>query len=385
MIDRKDEGLRMRKELVRELVSEADNKLPGGYSEFSSDFAGYYAKMGPMLASLDAAVTLRGVSCMEPEQARRFIAEKSPLNVMKGSVEVAYLELMLNVTSYMTPEQAAQFVEAHPRDLEIISDKDFAFRRGTLRLSFGSREELAYSGILVVAMRLKDLSLPVDREWIQNGLSLSGHSLDVGENMYAIAKHLGLSDEEVAEYRFHGVVHDTGKLAVEAEHLGSDKPLDECGWENMRQHTSRGETIIQGMAGYARTDHGRRLLTRASRLARWHHENYDGSGYPDGISKDEIPLGARALRIADFWDAATAHRSYRPAMSPETAIEEGKRCSGQPYDENLLRTHQERADPRFARWQKGPQMEFDPEICRGGRIFEMLADTTYRRTETAEK
>ncbi len=372
-----DELKEQRKELVQGLIDEANRKLVGGYTEFSASFANVYTKLGPNIASLDAAVTLRAIACMDPEQARIYVEHKRPLRVNGASVEVAYLDMALSAVSYMDPEQIREFVAAHPRDLEIISDEDYSFRRGeyTPTLNEESSVELAYPELLIVAMRHKDLSLPVRRKWIRNGLSLPGHSLDVGECMKVIAtEHLGLDKREAAKYKLLGLLHDTGKLEVESEYLGTEKELDDAGWRSMVQHPSRGQKIIKAVSKYARTEYDQKILADAADAARWHHENFDGSGYPDKIGGKDLPLAARVLRIADFWSAARAHRSYSPSMPTEVAVEEGKRCSGQTYDEGMLRDYQ-KANPRYDRWKRGSRVEFDPEICEGGEVFEVLAKT----------
>lgn len=367
---------KQRRELIKSLIAEADKKIEGGYSEFSSKFAPSYVKLGVQLSSLDASVTLRAIECMEPDQAKEFVENKQPLKVNGKGVEVAYLEMALNAVSYMNTEQAKKFIHNHPNDLEIISDEDYAFRKGVCKPSLGNNSsfDIVYSDLLIVAMRHKDLSLNVGRKWIRNGLSLSGHSLDVGKSMKIIAKdHLGLSEKEAARYELFGLLHDTGKLEVESEYLGSGNKLDRKGWDSMKQHPSKGQEIIETLARYAGTEYSQMTLTEAAKTARWHHENFDGSGYPDKISGENIPLAARVLRIADFWNARTAHRSYSLPMPTEVAVEEGKRCSGQDYNESVLKDYQEKIDPKYDRWKRGRELEFDPEICYKGQVFEVLA------------
>jgi len=376
------DGLKkQRRRLIKGLIKEADRKLEGGYSNFSGNFVSDYLRLGPQLASLDASVTLRAISCMDSRQAREFVENKKPLKVDGRGVEVAYLDMALNAVSYMTPRQAKEFVVNHPYDLELIEDKDYDFRKEAYKPSLGSDSatELACPELLIIAMRHKDLSLPIERKWIRNGLSLPGHSLDVGEDMRIIAKeHLGLDEKETAKYQLFGLLHDLGKLEVESEYLGSTKKLDEKGWASIRQHPSKGQEIIKSLSRYARTEYCKEVLAEASGITRWHHENFDGSGYPDNISGADIPLAARVLRIADFWSARTAHRSYSSSMPAEVAAEEGKRCSGQAYDEGILKDYQKKKDPKYDRWKRGPEMEFDPEICGGGEVFDVLVKAKQR-------
>ena len=108
----------------------------------------------------------------------------------------------------------------------------------------------------------------------------------------------------------------------------------------MRQHPIWGERILGDGAGF----------DVARRIARWHHENVDGSGYPDGLRSDAIPLEARIVRVADAFDAMTNRRPYSPARTIEEALDELHRWSGRQFDPELVRLFADllEADPALS-------------------------------------
>jgi putative two-component system response regulator len=122
---------------------------------------------------------------------------------------------------------------------------------------------------------------------------------------------LGLSAEDIRTLQRGGYVHDIGKIALPDAVLLKPSPLDEHEWEIMKTHPVRGEAICSRASS----------LQAVLPLIRHHHERWDGSGYPDGLKGEQIPLLARILQMADIYDALTAERPYKPALSPEQALE----------------------------------------------------------------
>ncbi len=115
--------------------------------------------------------------------------------------------------------------------------------------------------------------------------------------------------ELLALYR-GGFLHDIGKVGVPDTILQKPGPLTEAEWEIMRSHTLRGEEICRPL----------KTLAPVLPIIRSHHERWDGSGYPDGLQGEQIPLLARILQIADIFDALTSARPYKPALAPEEAL-----------------------------------------------------------------
>ncbi|MEA2651811.1 MAG: hypothetical protein QOI85_1532 [Chloroflexota bacterium] len=142
-----------------------------------------------------------------------------------------------------------------------------------------------------------------------------------------LARAAGLSAEDAANIGWSAMLHDVGKLHIPDSILLKPGPLSADEWEIMRRHPLYGEQILREGTGFE----------MARRIARWHHENIDGSGYPDGIKGAQIPLEARIVRVTDAFDAITNVRPYKAARTVEWALEELTRCSGTDFDPELAR------------------------------------------------
>ena len=137
-----------------------------------------------------------------------------------------------------------------------------------------------------------------------------GHCDRLSESSEALAKRLSLTEEELIALRRGGVVHDIGKVAVPDQILLKPGPLTPEERKVMQQHTVVGAGICSPLKSF------RTVLP----IIRHHHEKIDGSGYPDGLKGDTIPLTARILQIVDIYDALTTDRPYRKAMTPDRAF-----------------------------------------------------------------
>jgi two-component system cell cycle response regulator len=138
---------------------------------------------------------------------------------------------------------------------------------------------------------------------------------------------LGLRRDELQELSKAAQLHDLGKLAVPDEILHKRGALDEREWEFIRQHTVVGERILRASPAYQ----------NVATIVRSSHERWDGSGYPDGLAGEEIPLASRIISVCDAYDAMISDRPYRPARSPEDALAEIERCSGSMFDPTVAR------------------------------------------------
>lgn len=127
----------------------------------------------------------------------------------------------------------------------------------------------------------------------------------------ALGQTLGLSKRDQQALNRGGYLHDIGKIAIPDSILFKPGHLTEQDWEIMRQHTVRGEEICRPL----------KSLAPVLPIIRSHHERWDGSGYPDGLRGEEIPLLARILQVVDIYDALTTARPYKPAFSHDRAIE----------------------------------------------------------------
>ncbi len=138
-----------------------------------------------------------------------------------------------------------------------------------------------------------------------------GHCERLSKYASALGSRLGLSLDDTVALERAGVLHDIGKVAVPDSILLKEGPLTEDEWTVVREHPVMGEHICRPIRSFA----------PVLPIIRHHHEKFDGSGYPDGLSGGHIPITARVLQVADVFDALTTHRPYRPAMSQEKAFE----------------------------------------------------------------
>ncbi len=137
-----------------------------------------------------------------------------------------------------------------------------------------------------------------------------GHCDRLSKYSVALAERMGLPDDIRVALRRAGTVHDIGKLGVPENILLKPGPLTDEEWVIMKQHPVIGERICSPLKSF-------RLVLP---IIRHHHEKLDGSGYPDGLKGDEIPLTARILQITDIYDALTTERPYRNALRPQAAF-----------------------------------------------------------------
>ncbi len=137
-----------------------------------------------------------------------------------------------------------------------------------------------------------------------------GHCDRLSAYSEALGRRLGLPPEQCVALRRAGVVHDIGKIGVPEHVLLKDSPLNDKEWEVMKQHPVTGERICSPLKSF-------RLVLP---IIRHHHEKLDGSGYPDGLKGDKIPLTAKVLQITDVYDALVTNRPYRKALSHEEAV-----------------------------------------------------------------
>ena len=155
---------------------------------------------------------------------------------------------------------------------------------------------------------------------------LTAHSEGVSRMAVEFGRRNSLSAEDLDVLMRAAQLHDIGKIAIPHDILLKQGPLDELEWKLIRRHTLIGERILGASPA----------MKPVAELVRSSHERWDGGGYPDGLAGDEIPLGSRIIFLADSLDAMTTDRPYRPAMTPEKALEELRRCAGSQFDPELV-------------------------------------------------
>ena len=151
------------------------------------------------------------------------------------------------------------------------------------------------------------------------------HSQRVADLAARTARRLGLPDEEVELTRLAASLHDLGKLAIPEEILRKPGPLTDPERMVLERHPQIGFRMLESLG--------------VDPVAEWvlhHHERWDGSGYPDGLPGENIPLGARIIFVADAYDAMTSERVYRRRVTPDQAISELQRCAGTQFDPEIV-------------------------------------------------
>ena len=153
----------------------------------------------------------------------------------------------------------------------------------------------------------------------------NGHSSRVAEYAKEIAKRMGKSEKEQEEIYELGLLHDIGKIGVSEEIINKEGRLTDEEFDEIKKHTLTGWEILKTITE----------IPWLSKGARWHHERYDGNGYPDGLKGKEIPEEARIICLADSYDAMTSKRSYSVPKSQKEVRDEIVRCSGTQFDPDI--------------------------------------------------
>ncbi|QGP94081.1 Sensory domain found in PocR [Neomoorella glycerini] len=172
-----------------------------------------------------------------------------------------------------------------------------------------------------------------------------GHSIRVAQWARSCARMLGLGAEEEEQVYLAGLLHDLGKIGIQEDILLKPGPLTPEERKEMQGHPEVGARILEPA----------RFPAAVIAAVRHHHEDFGGGGYPAGLSREEIPLLARIIRVADAYDAMTSARPYRQAFTPQEAYEELKRCAGRQFDPRVVEA-----------FLRIPQEEMEDIAIRGG-------------------
>ena len=199
------------------------------------------------------------------------------------------------------------------------------------------RLSAAYQQALCYAEDVKRLYQQLQRAIYQSLLGLAnaleakdaytrGHSERVGAASRSVAVALGLPPHEAGIVGQAGLLHDIGKIGVPEAVLRKRGELDDTEWALMRKHPLIGAQIVAPFEFFA----------AGALTIRHHHERLDGSGYPDGLTGEAIPVGARIVAVADVYDALTSDRPYRAALPREAALEYLARQAGRTLDGRVV-------------------------------------------------
>lgn len=141
-----------------------------------------------------------------------------------------------------------------------------------------------------------------------------------------LGKRIGLSDVQQSDLSLLCLLHDIGKIGVPLEILNKPGKLTPEEWDVLRSHSVKGYQIAKSSSE----------LSGIADMILHHHERWDGGGYPDGLTRESIPLLSRVIAVVDAYDAMVNNRSYRPALTQETALNELKRCAGSQFDPSIV-------------------------------------------------
>lgn len=159
----------------------------------------------------------------------------------------------------------------------------------------------------------------------RNG-SLADHSDDVARLAASTAERLGMDEFQVRQVHLAAQLHDVGKSAIPDSILNKPGPLDDDEWKFIERHTLIGERIVKAAPS----------ISHAAPIIRASHERMDGTGYPDRLRGDEIPLGSRIIAVCDAFDAMVTDRSYRSGLTTSEALHELRRCAGSQFDPRVV-------------------------------------------------
>ncbi|RME86655.1 MAG: response regulator [Planctomycetota bacterium] len=216
-----------------------------------------------------------------------------------------YDELLLRIRNSLKLKEYSDFL----KDYNVILEKEVSQRTLELRNALKALQdsynavESAYHEIIYRLSRAAEYRDPETGKHIQR---VKAYLLVLGEV-------LGLENKEKEEIAIASPMHDVGKVGIPDSILLKEGPLSSEEWEIMKTHTTMGYAILK--------DSKAPVLQKAAEIALTHHERWDGSGYPKGLKKTEIPLSGRMMTLADIYDALRSKRPYKPAFSHEKTCE----------------------------------------------------------------
>ncbi|HEV2056323.1 MAG TPA: HD-GYP domain-containing protein [Methylomirabilota bacterium] len=236
----------------------------------------------------------------------------------------------------MAADVALSQALAYARDLKNLYEVARVREEETVRAH--DKLRAAYQQSLAYAVDLKKTHRRLQRSILQSLLGLAnaleakdeytrGHSDRVAALARRLALEAGLTVRQAEVIAQSGLLHDLGKIGVPEQILRKPGPLSEEEWAVMRRHPLTGSQIVAPLESFA----------EGALIVRHHHEREDGSGYPDGLSGETIPLGARVVAVVDVYDALTSKRPYRRALTHAEALERLAAEAGRTLDARLTR------------------------------------------------
>jgi len=219
--------------------------------------------------------------------------------------------IVMSVKKALESKRLEEEIEAYHNRLEEMVEERTAKLQQAYR--FLKKSHLDSVKVLAEAIDAKD---PYTR----------GHSDRVKRMSLAIAQKMGFSEERLETLEYGALLHDIGKIGIKDEVLQKQGPLSNQEYQYIREHPMIGVKIVEGVE----------FFKDKIPMIRHHHEYYDGSGYPDGLAGEVIPLEARIINLPDAFDAMTSARPHRGVMPFQDVLGEIEKCKGKQFDPKVV-------------------------------------------------
>ena len=256
------------------------------------------------MPEMDGIEFLTKARAINPDVMRILVTAFSDANILIGSINEAKI---------------FQYVKKpfDPHDLALVVQRAIDYRQ--LRIDnymlINDLKEL-FSGTIMAIIEALDA---------KDSFTL-GRSRRVTFYSLKIAKALGLSEKEVSQIELAGLLHDIGMIGVSDDILNKTEPLTEEEFQAVKEHVNHGVKILTDI----------KQLKDVVEIIKYHHERYDGSGYPLGLVGEDIPIGARIIALGDTYDSMISSRAYRVALKPQEALEKIKTLSYSQFDPKVV-------------------------------------------------
>ncbi len=219
--------------------------------------------------------------------------------------------IVMSVRKALEGKRLEEEIEAYQNRLEELVEE----RTIKLQQAFRTLKKAHLDSVKVLAEAI-DAKDPYTR----------GHSDRVKRMSLAIAREMGFSEERLESLEYGALLHDIGKIGIKDEILQKQGPLNGEEYEYIKEHPLIGVKIVEGVE----------FFKDKIPIIRHHHEYYDGSGYPDGLAGEAIPIEARIISLPDAFDAMTSARPHRGVMPLQDVLAELERCKGRQFDPKVL-------------------------------------------------
>ena len=233
----------------------------------------------------------------------------------------------------------------------------FQYLLGALLVSQERAEELERRSTQLASLQVGVLTAMIQTLSLRDHMT-ARHSAAVARYSREIAKAAGVPEDEQDLVHTAGLLHDIGKFIFPDSILFADRRLSDEDWEIVKRHPAQGAKVVRQVDGYG----------PVADIILCHHERIDGTGYPRGLSGEEIPRLARMISIADTYDTMTARESYRRPVSPAEAIAELKRVSGSQLDAELVKVFIEVLASKGVAFQHADDADFEAEVAFERRV-----------------